>query len=468
MTTAPNPATTWAATLGQLQMLVTPANFDTWLRETVGLRFDDGCFVVGAQNDFATEWLHARLRPLITRTLAKTLGHAVDLAFEVISLHDAPPPPALVADAAAAPNADAIPDFLRRNSAPAPALHPALTFDNFVAGDENRLAFEAARRVAEQPGVVNPLTIFGASGLGKTHLLNAIGHAAYTAGRSVIYAPAERFGNDYVRALSTNKLDDFRARYRRVDVLLIDDIQFLEGKDKFQDEFVHAFNDLHAAGKQIVIAGHAMPSQMSGLVEALRSRLEMGLLADLQRPAFPTRLAILRAKARAHSVRLPDDALEQIAERCCPTVRELEGYLHRVLAYVPLVGGAATREVVEQALSPLAAAATTAADALPDPDAIIAAVCQRVGVTPGDLRGRSRTRDVTYARHLAMYLMKEDARKTIAEIGRLFGNRDHSTVLAGITRITKETKTRPETTADIKSARESLAPADTTPTRAVG
>jgi chromosomal replication initiator protein len=529
-----NPATTWAATLGHLQMLVTPANYETWLRDTIGLRFDDGCFVVGAQSDFATEWLHARLRPLIARTLARTLGHAVDLAFEVVGASDAPPPPALDASTSAAAAADAVPDFLRRSSAPAPALHPALTFERFVVGDENRLAFEAARRAAEHPGVVNPLAIVGACGLGKTHLLNAIGHVAHAAGRSVIYAPAERFGNDYVRALSQNKLDDFRARYRRADLLLIDDIQFLAGKDKFQDEFIHAFNDLHAAGKQIVVACHAMPSHMAGLSETLRSRLEMGLVADLQKPAFPTRLAILRDKARRAAVVLPDIALEQIAERCCPTVRELEGYLNRVVAYAPLVGitfdtddrgatrtaaldtdargtsgptaldadasraarlgtdgrgamltaaldtdgrGAAVRlerhptpdaatihDMIERALSPLAATALAAGDPAPDADALVAAVCQRVGVTPADLRGRSRTRDVTYARHLAMYLLKEDARKTVAEIGRLFGNRDHSTVLAGIARIQQEQKTRPETAADITATRTTLAP--TPPLRA--
>jgi chromosomal replication initiator protein len=453
-----NPATAWAATLGHLQMLVTPANFDTWLRDTVGLRFDDGCFVVGAQNDFATEWLHARLRPLIARTLARTLGHAVELAFEVVAAPDAPPPPALDAAAAPSAGADAIPDFLRRNSAPAPALHPALTFEHFIVGDENRLAFEGARRVAEQPGTVNPLAIVGACGLGKTHLLNAIGHAVYGASRSVIYAAAERFGNDYVRALSQNKLDDFRARYRRIDVLLIDDIQFLEGKDKFQDEFIHAFNELHAAGKQIVVAGHAMPSRMAGLAETLRSRLEMGLVADLQKPAFPTRLAILRDKARRAAVPLPDAALEQIAERCCPSVRELEGYLNRVVAYVPLVGGATTPDVIERALSPLASAPLAPGEPTVDTDAVVTAVCQRVGVTPADLRGRSRTRDVTYARHLAMFLLREDASKTVAEIGRLFGNRDHSTVLAGIARIQQELRTRPETAADIASVRSVLAP----------
>jgi chromosomal replication initiator protein len=446
------PATTWAATLGQLQMIVTPANYDTWLRETVGLRHYDGCFVVGAQNDFATEWLHTKLRPIILKTLVRVLGHAVEIAFEVIRPHDAPPP-ALVEAAGSSP--DDVPDFLRRSAAPPPALNPALTFDTFVVGDENRMAHDAARRAVDTPAVTNPLTIIGASGLGKTHLLSAIGHAAYARGRTVIYAPAERFGNDYVRALP-GKIEQFRQRYRTADVLLIDDVQFFEGKEKFQDEFFHTFNDLHAAGKQIVVCGDRMPAQMTGLTDALRSRLQWGLAADLRRPSFATRLAILRAKARQHAAQLPESALETIAERCCQSVRELEGCLNRVLAYIPLVGGHATPEAIEKALSPFAASDAAAAAVAPDADAVIAAVSRRTGVTPADIRGRSRSRDVTYARHLAMYLLREDARSTIAEIGRYLGHRDHSTVLAGIARITGELRTRPETRTDTEATREAL------------
>ncbi len=449
------PATTWAATLGQLQMIVTPANYETWLRETVGLRHHEGTFVVGAQNEFATEWLQTRLRPLILKTLARVLGHAVEIAFEVVRPHDAPPPALVATDDAASTGSDAVPAFLRRSAAPPPALNPALTFDTFVVGEENRMAHDAAVRVVETPGITNPLTIVGAAGLGKTHLLSAIGHAAHARGLTVIYAPAERFGNDYVRALP-GKLEQFRQRYRTADVLLIDDIQFLEGKEKFQEEFFHTFNDLHASGKQIVVCGDRMPAHMTGLTDALRSRLQWGLAADLRKPSFATRLAILRAKALQHAVQLPEAALEAIAERCCQSVRELEGCLNRVLAYIPLVGGQATPDAVEKALSPFAASDAAAAVAAPDADAIVAAVGRRTGVTPADIRGRSRSRDVTYARHLAMYLMKQDARSTIAEIGRHLGHRDHSTVLAGIARITGELKTRPETRADADAAREAL------------
>ncbi len=459
-------AATWKATLGQLELLVTRANYDTWLRDTIGLRHEEGSFVIGAHTDFATEWLGTRLKPLIAKTLARVVGHPIEVLFEVIRAH-AEDTPALVPSTPGTAAAATAPAVTRKPSVVPPALNPALTFDSFVIGDENRVAFEASRNVPKQPGIANPLLIFGTSGLGKTHLLNAIGHAAYQAGQTVIYAPAERFGNDYVNALASGRLEAFRARYRGCDVLLVDDVQFFEGKEKFQEEFFHTFNDLHARGHQVVLTTDRPPAQLSGLMEALRSRMQWGLVADLQKPSYDTRLAILRAKARQHAIALPDDALATIAERCCPSVRELEGFLNRVIAYVPLVGGplggpllggVITPEVIERALSPLAAAVRSAEAAPLDADDILAAVSRRTGISASDLRGRSRNREVAYARHLAMYLLKDEGRKTIAEIGRLLGNRDHSTVLAGINRITMELTTRTETRVDLHATRATLTP----------
>ena len=472
-------AATWKATLGQLELLVTRANYDTWLRETVGLRHEDGAFVIGAHTDFATEWLGTRLRPLIAKTLARVLGHPIEVIFEVIRPHTddmpvlLPDVPGAATAAGATPSAAAPAGrYEGASSDPAvavavagvvpPALNPALTFDSFVVGDENRLAYEAARSVPKRPGVANPLVIFGSSGLGKTHLIQAIGHAAYAAGQTVIYAPAERFGNDYVRALASGRIEAFRQRYRGCDLLLIDDVQFFEGKEKFQEELFHTFNDLQGRGRQIVLTADRAPSQLTGLMDAMRSRLSWGLVADLQKPSYETRLAILRAKAQQHAVTLPDAALVAIAERCCPTVRELEGYLNRVIAFAPLVGGELTNEQIEKALSPLVAAARNAEAAPPDAETIIAAVTKRTGVAPGDLRGRSRTRDVAYARHLAMFLLREDGRRSVADIGRLLGNRDHSTVLGGISRIALERTTRAETSADIAAIRAALTPAGAT------
>jgi len=447
---ASTPAQTWSATLGQLQLQVTPANYETWLRDTIGLRHDDGVFVVGVHSDFAIEWLNARMRPLIVKTLARVLGHQVEVAFERVREdgRDEPvllsPPPA--PEDAAAPAA-------RGRVAP-PAVHPALTFDAFVVGDENRLAYKAARNAIVQPGSMNPLVIVGGAGLGKTHLLSAIAHEAFEQGLAAVYATAERFGNDYVKAREAG-YESLRRKYRTCDVLLVDDVQFLEGKEQFQREFFHTFNDLHAAGKQIVVACDRMPSELQ-LIDALRSRLQWGLTADLQKPAYETRLAILRAKLRHLAQQLPERALERIARICCPTVRELEGYLNRVLAYLPMVASGPTDEAIDEALSPFRAA-PAGQQAPPTAEAVLEAVTRCTGIPLADLAGRARTRDITYARHLAMYLLREDARKSVAEVGRLLGHRDHSTVLSGISRITGELAVRAETRADVAAGRATMA-----------
>jgi chromosomal replication initiator protein len=377
-------AATWSAALGQLELQVTRANYETWLRDTVGLRHESGHFVVGATNDFATEWLATRMRKLIAAALARVIGEPIDVAFEVVRAHG-PEPVAL----APLEDAAAIPEHLRKRMAAPPSLNPALTFEAFIVGEENRLAFESARAAVARPGAVNPLVIYGEAGLGKTHLLSAIGHAAHEAGRAVLFATAERFGNDYVRALN-GQLESFRSRYRGCDVLIIDDVQFLEGKEKFQEEFFHAFNDLHAMGKQVVIAADRAPSQIEGLGAALRSRLQWGLIADMQKPSYETRLAILRAKAARHTSTLPDDALAAIADRCCPSVRELEGYLNRVIAFAPLVGlSHATCEPRPVALRRR-------------PGTAISCRGDHRGGVPRGLTaagGRSRARGVAYARH---------------------------------------------------------------------
>lgn len=454
MTQQMNAATIWEAALGQLQIVVRPANFETWLRDTVGLAYEDGVFTIGTPNDFVLDWLSTRMDKQIRKALAAVTGMPVTPAFEVAGTRPQADAPALLAPLETA--AEDVPDYLRRNPGPPPGLNPAMTFEWFVQGPENRLAYQAAHAAAEGTGVVNPLVIFGESGLGKTHLLHAIGHAAFARGRNAVYATAERFGNDYVKGLAS-ELDSFRRRYRGADALLLDDVQFLQGKEKFQDELVHAFDELHAAGKQIVVTSERMPAQLSGLSNALRSRLSWGLTADLQKPGFETRLAILRSKMRRHAVSLPEDALELIAERCCPTVRELEGYLNRVVAYLPMVGGAPTAENIIKALSVFADDEAEAAP--PAPETIIGAVTARTGVDAAALRGRSRTRDVTYARHLAMYLLREDGKLSVAEIGRMFGGRDHSTVLGGINRIALETTTRPDTATDLAVVRDAVADA---------
>jgi chromosomal replication initiator protein len=442
-------AETWVAALGQLQLQVTRANYDTWLRDTVGMRFEDDKLIIGAPNDFATEWLATRMRVGILRAVAGVVGRKVEVDFEVAGVEE-DDEPALLATQDDSP----VPPMFRKRGTP-PALNPAFTFDSFVVADENRMAHEAARRAVSDPGQISPLLLFGASGLGKTHLLNAIGHEAYASGRSVVYAPAERFANDYVKAVQSGDYERFHQRYRRCELLLLDDIQFLEDSEKFQKQFLHAFNELQTSGHHIVVTCDKAPQQMMKLIEPLRSRLSSGLMADLQKPGRETRLEILRAKVRRHARPLPEEALAAIADRYCPSVRDLEGYLNRVIAFAPLVDEPVTPQLVERALSPLAKPA--AEPSPPTAAQIVDAVCARTHLAPADLRGRSRARNVSYARHLAMYVMKEDGRCTIAEIGRELGHRDHSTVLAGISRITKDLSNYADTRDDLTAVREALA-----------
>jgi chromosomal replication initiator protein len=449
MNAAPSTAAeVWHVTLGQLQVGMMPAHFDTWLRDTVGLRHDDERLIVGAPTDFATEWLSIHLKPHITRALAVVLGRPADVGFEVIPGDDAPPPLQPLAGDDDAP---------RRQSVVRPALNAALNFDSFVVGPENRLAFEAARAAA-RGCAANPVVVFGASGLGKTHLLTAAAHAAADAGRAVVMVTGERFGNDIGRASVARDFETLRSRYRACDVLIVDDVQFFEGKSGFQEQFLHAFNDLHARGATIIVSCDRPPSQLTGISDALRSRLQWGLVADLQKPGADTRLAILRAKARRLAAHVPDEALAAIASKCCRTVRELEGYLHRVVAYGQSTGAALTPGIIEQALNVLTPNATPGELSPPAADAVLQAVCRHTGAVLADLNGRGRSRGVSYARHLAMFLLKEDARKSVAEIGRLLGNRNHATVLAALRKIEVEQRTRAETSADIAAIRGALGP----------
>jgi chromosomal replication initiator protein len=453
-------ATTWAAALGQLQLSVNKPNFDTWLRDTVGLRFDDDVFVVGARNDFTREWLDIRMRKVIVQAVARVLGRPVDVSFEVAAPDAEDAIPRLLDESLHDRSLEAGPTLVRHGVRQRPHLHPALTFETFVVGEENGLAHAAAESVVANPGRTNPLVIFGGSGLGKTHLLNAIGHAAYREGLNVVYATAERFGTEFGGAVQHNSFEKFRRKFRECDVLLVDDIQFFESRAKFQEEFFHTFDSLHAAGKQVVVTCDRLPSQLAGMTDALRSRLMWGIQADVRKPSFPTRLAILRAKAAHHAFRLPEAALEQIAQRCCPTVRELEGYLNRVIMHLPLIGGVASPEAIDRALHVFnteVASGALQADVVIDADRVIDTVSERTGNARAQLVGRSRNREVSYARHLAMYILKHDAHKAVSEIQRLFGNRDHSTVIGAIDRIEAELGTRPETAADLAAVRQALA-----------
>ncbi len=417
----------WEAALDQLQVQVTRPNFETWLKDTVGLGFDDGLFIVGAPNDFATEWLSTKLRPLIAKTLSGILGYPVDVAFRLLNKPDGH----LGDSPLFSPEVPPTPTPIR--PMPQPHLNPRYTFDRFVVGHENRLAHAACQAVADKPGAVyNPLFIYGATGLGKTHLLHGIGHRAWASHHRVLYATSEQFTNEFIEAISRGRTEELRAKYRHLDVLLIDDIQFLAGKERTQEEFFYTFEDLHSASSQIVISSDRSLRLISPLEDRLRSRFEWGLIADIQPPALETRLAILQARSTEQGVHLPGEVLQFVAERSQHNIRQLEGSFNRVVAYARLLRADITLDIALQALSTIAPARERAH---PTADALIRAVAEYFNVAPEALSSKSRAREIADARHIAMYLMRDDAHLRTTDIGRILGGRDHSTVIHGLRKV---------------------------------
>ena len=336
----------WRAALGELQVSLSPANFETWLRDTQLVDVDEQRFRIAVPNGFAKDWLESRYRSLISQTLARIVGYSVQVEFVI-----GPTPDGATGEPAAAP-AERDRAGVRRarqqvrveptrvgGEGGTTFLNPRYTFSNFIVGSANRLAHAASLSVAERPGhAYNPLFLYGGVGLGKTHLMHAIGNQviAKFPRKRVVYATSEKFTNEFIASIQQGKIDEFRARYRRIDLLLIDDIQFIADKERTQEEFFHTFNAIHEDGKQIVLSSDRPPKAILTLEERLRSRFEWGLIADLTAPDLETRIAILRAKAEEGAVPVTSDVIEFIARKVVSNIRELEGALNRIVAYASM------------------------------------------------------------------------------------------------------------------------------------
>ena len=319
----------------------------------------------------------------------------------------------------------------------------------------NRFAFAAAQEVVSAAGErYNPLFIYGGVGLGKTHLLHAIGHQLIAQGLRVAYVTAERFTNEIVEAIRRRATQQFRDRYRSVDALLMDDVQFIAGRESTEEEFFHTFNWLHEADKQIVLTSDRPPRAMRHLHDRLRSRFEWGLLADIQPPDFENRLDILRAKARALGVAAPEEALIRLAHPACDSIRELEGELTRALAYAQMLGQPLDAETVTRALSPMREEQRASRPV--DAQAVLAAVSQRFAVSTEALLSKSRERQTAWARQVAMYLLREETSASLFQIGDQVGGRDHTTVMHGCATVTQRMASDPRARADVAAARALL------------
>jgi chromosomal replication initiator protein len=404
----------WEAALGELQIQVSKPNYQTWLEKTIGLSYQDNQFTVGVPNIFVAEYLDKNQRSLIEKTLIGLTHRRTQILFRISNGH----------------TEHSQSDNTWEKVSVCPTNHAKFngryTFDSFIVGSCNQLAYSASLDTAKNSGSDhNPLFIFGGVGLGKTHLLQAIGNAASANNTQVLYTSAEQFTNELMNALRARKTEEFRNKFRNVEMLLIDDIQFISGKRQTEENFFHTFNELHIGNRQIVITSDRPPKSLPSLQDRLRSRLEWGLVTDIQSPDLETRLAILRAKSEQRGIDVAVDVLEFIALHIQSNIRELEGSLNRVIAYAKLFKALPTTELAAQALVNLTTKESKAVSIAPC--LILKAVASSFQLDPADLKSQKR-KQCALARQVAVYFMREKTNLPLTQIGRELGGRDPSFV----------------------------------------
>ncbi len=433
----------WEAALGELQLQVNKPNYHTWFKGAKGLAYQGDQFIIGVPNAFVAEYLDKNQRSLIEKTLIGLTGGNITIHFRVSS---------------------AQPDFSAGyagrgtyGTEETAMFNPKYTFDSFIVGGCNRLAHAAAIGAAQSPGQsYNPLFIYSGSGLGKTHLLQAIGHVAQASKVRVLYVSGEQFTNDFISAIREHKTDDFRNKYRSVDLLMIDDIHFISGKEQTEESFFHTFNELHNSNRQIVITSDRPPKSMPLLEDRLRSRFEWGLIVDIQPPDLETRLAILKAKAEQSGAEIPPDVLEFIAQQIKKNIRELEGGLNRVMAYARLLRAKVTVELAAKALRDIASKVLSGTNITPP--LLIDVVASSFCLTTEDLIGRQRDKEVAQARQVAMYLLKQQNNCSLAEIGAVLGGRNPSTVSHACEKIALDIQASPLLRRKIENIKKKINP----------
>jgi len=437
-----HPQKVWERALGLLQVEVARGTYDAFLRETVGLGMEGDRFLVGAPSPFALAYLEQRAYGLVRDALERILGRPVEVEFRLtgtgagVAVTPAPRPSGPPGESLGMP------------------LNPLYTFATFIVGDSNRYAHAAATAAAEHPGgKYNPIFIYSDVGLGKTHLLHAIGHRCLERGMRVLYTSAEQFTNEFIRAIREGKAEAFRARFRSIHILLVDDVHFLIGKEQTQEAFFHIFNELHNARQQIVLTCDRPPKALRPLEDRLRSRFEWGLVADIQPPDLETRLAILRAKGEALGIALPGPVVEFLGKRVYRSIRELEGVLNRLAALADLTGRPITLDLAQQALT----LPGTRQERRPvDPEEVVSLVAHHFGVDPTALKGPRRDKTTATARHIAMFLLREEVQLPLTEVGRLLGGKDHTTVLHACEKVRLQMDTDPQVRHALLVLRERL------------
>lgn len=455
-----NLASIWEETLSHIEPLMPQSSFNTWLKGTRPLTLTNNILYVRIANEFAKDWVDSRYREPMQQALQTMVGQEWQLEFILpgTSIPDVSETPAqtnLTSPLSEIPSPVLDMPTIQDEVLPG-ILNPRYTFDTFVVGNSNRFAHAASLAVAEAPArAYNPLFIYGGVGLGKTHLMQAIGHYAleHNPRSKVVYVSSEKFTNDLINAIGKKAMVEFRNQYRNVDVLLIDDIQFVAGKESTQEEFFHTFNALYEANKQIVMSSDRPPKEIPTLEERLRSRFEWGLTTDIQPPDLETRIAILRKKAAGDHLEVPEEVLSYIANRIHSNIRELEGALNRVVAVASLSRRSISVEVAEEALKDIVGSARQRQVTI---DMIQNIVANHYSIKVADMRSKKRTRAVTFPRQIAMYLARELTDSSLPRIGEEFGGRDHTTVLHAYDKIQRMLQNNPSLQREISQLSQEL------------
>ncbi|SNZ02225.1 chromosomal replication initiator protein DnaA [Terribacillus aidingensis] len=420
----------WKKTLQAIEQKISKPSFDTWLKNTNAYALEEDTLIIEAPNEFARDWLESSYSSLIGDTLFEVTGNRLQTKFIIpeFQQEEEAARPAVPAKTAAKDTA---------SESPKTMLNSKYTFDTFVIGSGNRFAHAASLAVAEAPAkAYNPLFIYGGVGLGKTHLMHGIGHYVldHNPGAKVVYLSSEKFTNEFINAIRDNKTAEFRAKYRNIDVLLIDDIQFLAGKEQTQEEFFHTFNALHEENKQIIISSDRPPKEIPTLEDRLRSRFEWGLITDITPPDLETRIAILRKKAKAEGLDIPNEVMLYIANQIDTNIRELEGALIRVVAYSSLINSDIDASLAADALKNIIPSSKPKVITI---HAIQELVGERFNVRLEEFSAKKRTKAIAFPRQIAMFLSRELTDFSLPKIGEEFGGRDHTTVIHAHEKISK-------------------------------
>jgi len=433
------PEQAWRSVLGEIEVTAGRNSYMTWLRNARLLTYEDGQFVIGLPNGYAKEWIEQRMLSDLKRMLSERLGRSAELTLVVMS-H------------AGGESVTLLEPALARTDDANDGLQKRYTFEAFVVGSGNRMAHAAAMAVAEAPAErYNPLFLYGGSGLGKTHLLHAIGNYVRRHNLQCRYVTSEAFTNELISAIRSNSQEAFRNRYRSVDMLLMDDVQFIAGKESTQEEFFHTFNALHNNNKQIVLTSDRAPKMMVTLEERLRSRFEWGLMVDIAPPDLETRMAILQHKLAQMKRSIPPEVVEFVAKQIQSNVRELEGALTRLLAISDMTGRPITVQFARDTLADL-----VGRRAHITPSQVIETVAKFYNISVAEMVSPARNKELVQPRQVAMYLIRQETDASLPEIGNLLGGRDHTTVLHGIERIKDRLETEEQLRREIMSVREQL------------